>query len=53
MILEFVTGMHLSSAFGNTYKEIEEAGIHIAEKIECITEGDTPRILFQTIWLWQ
>lgn len=38
-----VTGMHLSPAFGNTYKEIEEAGISIAEKIECITEGDTPR----------
>ena len=38
-----VTGMHLSPAFGNTYKEIEEAGIPIAEKIECITEGDTPR----------
>ena len=35
--------MHLSPAFGNTYKEIEEAGIPIAEKIECITEGDTPR----------
>ena len=38
-----VTGMHLSPAFGNTYKEIEEAGIQIAEKIECITEGDTPK----------
>ncbi|WP_026499376.1 UDP-N-acetylglucosamine 2-epimerase [Butyrivibrio sp. WCD2001] len=38
-----VTGMHLSPAFGNTYKEIEEAGIPIAEKIECITEGDTPK----------
>ena len=38
-----VTGMHLSHAFGNTYKEIEEAGIPIAEKIECITEGDTPK----------
>lgn len=38
-----VTGMHLSPAFGNTYMEIEEAGIPIAEKIECITEGDTPK----------
>lgn len=38
-----VTGAHLSPVFGNTYKEIEEAGIPIAEKIECVTEGDTPR----------
>lgn len=38
-----VTGAHLSPAFGNTYKEIEMEGIPIAEKIECIMEGDTPR----------
>lgn len=38
-----VTGAHLSSAFGNTYKEIEDAGIPIDVKIECLTEGDTPR----------
>lgn len=38
-----VTGMHLSPEFGSTYKEIEEAGIPIAERIECITEGDTPK----------
>lgn len=37
-----VTGAHLSSAFENTYKEIEEAGIPIAKKIKCVTEGDTP-----------
>lgn len=37
-----VTGAHLSPAFGNTYKEIEEAGISIAKKIECVTDGDTP-----------
>ncbi len=37
-----VTGMHLSPAFGNTYKEIEEAGIPIDVKVECITEDDTP-----------
>ncbi len=35
-----VTGMHLSPLFGSTYKEIEEAGIPIATKIECITDGD-------------
>lgn len=38
-----VTGMHLSPAFGNTYKEIEEAGIPIDVKIECITDGDMPK----------
>lgn len=38
-----VTGMHLSPVFGNTYQEIEEAGIPIKAKIECITEGDTPK----------
>ena len=37
-----VTGAHLSHAFGDTYKEIEEAGIQIATKIECLTEGDRP-----------
>ncbi|MCI8282103.1 MAG: UDP-N-acetylglucosamine 2-epimerase (hydrolyzing) [Lachnospiraceae bacterium] len=36
-----VTGAHLSPAFGNTYQEIEEANIPIAEKIECISEGDS------------
>ncbi len=38
-----VTGAHLSPAFGNTYKEIEEADIPIAKKIECVTEGDSPQ----------
>ncbi len=38
-----VTGAHLSPAFGNTYKEIEEANIPIAEKIECVAEGDSPQ----------
>lgn len=37
-----VTGAHLSPAFGNTYKEIEEAGIPISEKIECVSDGDSP-----------
>lgn len=38
-----VTGMHLSSAFGNTCKEIEEANIPIAARIECLSGGDKPR----------
>ncbi|MCR5655957.1 MAG: UDP-N-acetylglucosamine 2-epimerase (hydrolyzing) [Butyrivibrio sp.] len=35
-----VTGAHLSEEFGYTYKEIEEAGIPIAAKIECLTGDD-------------
>lgn len=38
-----VTGAHLSPEFGNTYKEIEEAGIDITAKIECVAGGDSPR----------
>jgi GDP/UDP-N,N'-diacetylbacillosamine 2-epimerase (hydrolysing) len=38
-----VTGAHLSSLFGNTYKEIEEANIPIDVKIECLTQGDEPK----------
>ena len=38
-----VTGAHLSPDFGYTYKEIESAGIPIDVKIECLTEGDSPK----------
>lgn len=38
-----VTGMHLSPSFGNTYQEIEEAGIPISARIPCLTEGDEPK----------
>ncbi|MBE5935325.1 MAG: UDP-N-acetylglucosamine 2-epimerase (hydrolyzing) [Lachnospiraceae bacterium] len=37
-----VTGAHLCPEFGNTYKEIEAAGINIDKKIECVTKGDEP-----------
>ena len=36
------TGMHLSSTFGQTYKEIEADGFHIDYKVETINELDTP-----------
>ena len=36
------TGMHLSSTFGQTYKEIEADGFHINYKVEIINELDTP-----------
>ena len=36
------TGMHLSPEFGLTYKEIEEDGFKINEKIEMLLSSDTP-----------
>lgn len=35
------TGMHLSSDFGQTYKEIENDGFKIIEKIEILLSSDT------------
>lgn len=37
-----VTGMHLSPEFGLTFKEIEQAGFNIDEKIEILLSSDTP-----------
>lgn len=37
-----VTGMHLSPAFGDTYREIEQDGIAIKKKIEILLSSDTP-----------
>ena len=37
-----VTGAHLSPEFGMTYKEIEEDGISIDEKIPILLSSDTP-----------
>lgn len=36
-----VTGMHLSPEFGHTYKEIEEDGFRIDEKVEMLLSSDT------------
>jgi GDP/UDP-N,N'-diacetylbacillosamine 2-epimerase (hydrolysing) len=49
IIQVIVTGMHLSPAFGLTYKEIESDGFFIDEKIEVITELDTPEEISQSI----
>lgn len=38
----FATGMHLSPEFGLTYRQIEEDGFHIDEKIEILLSADTP-----------
>ena len=37
-----VTGMHLSTEFGLTYKEIEEDGYPITSKVEMLLGSDTP-----------
>ncbi len=37
----YVTGMHLSPEFGLTYKQIEEDGYYITEKIETLLSSDT------------
>lgn len=36
-----VTGSHLSSSFGNTYKEIEKDNFNIDKKIEILLESDS------------
>ena len=36
-----VTGSHLSAAFGETYREIEDDGYHIDAKIEIALDSDT------------
>ncbi|WP_338778600.1 UDP-N-acetylglucosamine 2-epimerase [Metabacillus sp. FJAT-52054] len=36
------TGMHLSPEFGLTYKNIEEDGFNINEKVEMLLSSDTP-----------
>jgi GDP/UDP-N,N'-diacetylbacillosamine 2-epimerase (hydrolysing) len=49
IIQVIATGMHLSPTFGLTYKEIESDGFFIDEKVEVITELDTPEEISQSI----
>jgi len=37
-----VTGMHLSSEFGQTYREIEKDGFVLDKKVEMLVSSDTP-----------
>jgi len=37
-----VTGMHLSPEFGLTYREIQNDGVEITDKVECILSSDSP-----------
>jgi GDP/UDP-N,N'-diacetylbacillosamine 2-epimerase (hydrolysing) len=46
-----VTGMHLSHEFGNTYKEIENDGILINDKVEILLSGDSPTSISKSIAL--
>ena len=46
-----VSGMHLSSEFGYTYKEIESDGFKIDEKIEILLSSDSPIGLSKSLGL--
>ena len=46
-----VMGPHLSPEFGHTVREIEQDGIHIAERIECLLSSDTDVGMAKTIGL--
>lgn len=46
-----VTGAHLSPEFDLTYKEIENDGIIIDEKIEMLLSGDTPTAITKAMGL--
>lgn len=46
-----VTGMHLSPAFGMTYKEIEADGVYIDQKIEILLDSDTASAMSKSMAL--
>ncbi|MEC1178878.1 UDP-N-acetylglucosamine 2-epimerase [Metasolibacillus meyeri] len=46
-----VTGMHLSSEFGDTYKQIELDGFIIDEKVEMLLSADTATSVVKSIGL--
>ena len=46
-----VTGMHLSHEFGNTYKEIENDGNLINDKVEILLSADSPTSISKSIAL--
>jgi UDP-hydrolysing UDP-N-acetyl-D-glucosamine 2-epimerase len=47
----FVTGMHLSSAFGNTYKEIIKDGFVVDKKVKILSHSDTPKAVLKSTGL--
>ncbi len=44
-----VTGMHLSPEFGMTYREIEEDGFLINEKVEMLLSSDTQTAITKSV----
>jgi len=46
-----VSGMHMETEFGATYKEIQKDGFHIDEKIKTLTCSDTPQAIAKSIAL--
>src|SRR5580698_5291122 len=44
-------GPHLSPEFGSTIREIEKAGLHVDERIECLLSSDTDVGMAKTIGL--
>lgn len=46
-----VTGAHLSPEFGMTYKEIEDDGFEIDEKIEILLSADSPAAISKSMGL--
>ena len=47
----FVTGMHLSSEFGSTYKEILKDGFKIDKKVRTLSSLDTPTAISKSTGL--
>ncbi|HSV68517.1 MAG TPA: UDP-N-acetylglucosamine 2-epimerase [Methylibium sp.] len=45
------TGAHLSPEFGLTYREIEDAGFAIDQKVEMLLSGDTPTAVTKSMGL--
>ena len=46
-----VTGAHLSPEFGLTYREIEEDGFEIRERVEMLLSADTPSAVTKSMAL--
>jgi UDP-hydrolysing UDP-N-acetyl-D-glucosamine 2-epimerase len=46
-----VTGMHLSSEFGNTYKEIEKDGFDITYKVDSLISSDSSIAITKSVGL--
>jgi GDP/UDP-N,N'-diacetylbacillosamine 2-epimerase (hydrolysing) len=46
-----VTGAHLSHEFGETYREIEDDGFTIAEKVDMLLASDSPTALARSVAL--